>query len=161
MTPILLQDFTRDAVGNITKLYRGDLPATVYYEYDKNYRLTKETWQDTDTPPNTLYAFEYNYDNADNREQAEILGDAVYYEYENGNNRLTKEFNETQGETTYYGYDNRGNIIRKKKGTDDTYYYYDSRNLMTEAVLPTAASYFVYNALGERVRKLESSGSVY
>jgi len=109
----------------------------------------------------SLYAYEYNYDRVGNRTSLVANGTPTYYTY-NAANELLHEV--TPGvETAYYSYDGRGNQTQRSVlGGETTYYSYNSRNLITridstqEGFTPNT---FGYNALGQRIRITDSTGT--
>jgi len=158
-TPICTFEFTRDPNGNITKSLRED-SSCWYYEYDGLQRLTKAEWKDDQGA--SLYGYEYQYDKVGNRSHLLSNGSDTYYTY-NPANELTVE--ETPGvETAYYTYDGRGNQIQRSVlGGHTTYFEYNSRNLITriDSTDPafTTPNTFAYNGLGQRVQKVDSTGT--
>jgi len=158
-TVICSFDFERDPNGNILTSERED-GSCWYYEYDGMQRLTGAAWKDGAT---SLYAYEYGYDRVGNRAQIVANGESTYYSY-NPANELTHEV--TLGaETVYYAYDGRGNQTeRRVLGGETTYFGYNSRNLLTTITSTDpafTANYFEYNALGQRIRKTDSTGTTY
>jgi len=124
-------------------------------------RLTGAEWRDDEG--GRLYAYEYGYDKVGNRVSLVYNGEVTYYSY-NPANELTHEVT-LGGETVYYSYDGRGNQTeRRVLGGDTLYFEYDSRNLITR-IDSTEAGFtpntFAYNALGQRIRKTDSTGTTY
>jgi YD repeat-containing protein len=151
-------EFARDANGNITRSLRED-GSCWYYAYDGLQRLTRADWKDAGGA--TLYAFEYAYDKVGNRLRFAQNGVSTYYSY-NEANELVSEV--TPGvETAYYTYDGRGNqITRSVLAGHTTYFSYNSRNLVSgiSNTDPTfTPNYFEYNALGQRIKKVDSTGT--
>jgi len=151
--------FERDPNGNITSSLRED-GSCWYYEYDGMQRLTGAAWKDGAT---SLYAYEYGYDRVGNRVSLVYNGEVTYYSY-NPANELTHEVT-LGGDTVYYSYDGRGNQTeRSVLGGETLYFEYDSRNLVTridsteDGFTPNA---FGYSALGQRIRKTDSTGTTY
>ena len=143
--------YERDAVGNPLSIERED-GYTVYYDYDARHQLTAERHLDG----GEVYAWEWDYDAAGNREYQVFNGEATYYEYNAANELLTET---TGGETTYYDYDACGNTTAKQEPTGVTYYHWDHENLMTRLDLPDGGhSYFAYDADSKRVSKRDSEG---
>ena len=60
-------EYQRDGCGNPTRILRDDA-CVVHYEYDDTSQLTKETHRDTQGQ--TVYAWEWDYDQAGNRSTA-------------------------------------------------------------------------------------------
>jgi RHS repeat-associated protein len=150
-------EFTRDANGNITRSLRED-GSCWYYDYDGLQRLHKAEWKDAGGA--TLYAFTYNYDKVGNRTSLLAGGQVTCYSY-NAANELIKEL--CDGQTVSYAYDGRGNCIRRTvEGGHTTYFAYNSRNLLT-AITSTDPAFtpnaFEYNALGQRIKKVDSTGT--
>ncbi|MEA3401437.1 MAG: hypothetical protein U9R79_09390 [Armatimonadota bacterium] len=144
--------YERDEVGNPLSIERED-GYTVYYEYDGKHQLIAETHVDGGE---TVYAWEWDYDAAGNREFQVFNGEATYYEYKAANELLTET---TGGETTYYEYDACGNTTVKQEPTGTTYYHWDHENLMTRLDLPDGGhTYFAYDADSKRVSKRDSDG---
>jgi RHS repeat-associated protein len=125
---------------------------TVYYDYDAKHQLTGERHLDGEE----VYAWEWDYDAAGNREHQVFNGEATYYEYNAANELLT----ETTGEeTTYYDYDACGNTTVKQEPSGTTYYRWDHENLMTRLDLPDGGhNYFAYDADSKRVSKRDADG---
>ncbi|RLC61592.1 MAG: hypothetical protein DRI48_10585, partial [Chloroflexi bacterium] len=149
--------FTRDANGNILTSLRED-GSCWYYEYDGLQRLHKAEWKNAGG--STLYAFTYNYDKVGNRTSLLADGQVTCYSC-NAANELVEE--DCDGQTVYYGYDGRGNCIRRTvAGGHTTYFAYNSRNLLT-AITSTDPAFtpntFEYNALGQRIKKVDSTGT--
>jgi YD repeat-containing protein len=149
---------TRGLNGNITRSLRED-GSCWYYAYDGLQRLTAADWKDAGGA--TLYAFEYEYDKVGNRLRFAQNGVSTYYSY-NEANELVSEV--TPGsETAYYAYDGRGNQIRRSVlAGHTTYFTYNSRNLVSGIwnTDPTfTPNYFEYNALGQRIKKVDSTGT--
>jgi len=149
--------FTRDPNGNILTSARED-GSCWYYEYDGVQRLTGAAWKDGAT---SLYAYEYGYDRVGNRVSLVYNGEVTYYSY-NPANELTHEVS-LGGDTVYYSYDGRGNQTeRTVLAGETTYFAYNSRNLLT-TITSTDPSLtpntFEYNALGQRTKKSDSTGT--
>jgi len=158
-TAICTFEFTRDPNGNILTSLRED-DSCWYYEYDGLQRLTAAEWKDDEGA--SLYAYEYDYDKVGNRSHLLSNGSHTYYSY-NPANELTVE--ETPAvETVYYTYDGRGNQTQRSVlGGYTTYFEYNSRNLITriDSTDPafTTPNTFEYNGLGQRVQKVDSTGT--
>ena len=157
-SPICSFAFTRDANGNILTSLRED-DSCWYYDYDGLQRLTQAAWKDDQGA--SLYGYEYNYDKVGNRASLVANGVSTYYSY-NEANELTDEVT-LGGETVYYTYDGRGNQThRSVLGGETLYFDYNSRNLITridsteDGFTPNT---FEYNALGQRIKKVDSTGS--
>jgi YD repeat-containing protein len=151
-------EFARDANGNITRSLRQDASCW-YYDYDGLQRLTGADWKDAGG--STLYAFEYEYDKVGNRLRFAQNGVSTYYSY-NEANELVSEV--TPGsDTAYYAFDGRGNQIRREVlGGNTLYFEYNSRNLITSICSTDPCftpNYFEYNGLGQRVKKVHSTGT--
>jgi YD repeat-containing protein len=157
-TPISTWEFSRDSNGNVLSALRED-GSCWYYEYDGLQRLTSADWRNSGG--STLYGYEYQYDKAGNRTSIVANGEATYYSY-NAANELT--YRETLGgEQVYYAYDGRGNRLKKQVLSGHTQYFaYDARNLLTTVTSTDpsfTANYFEYNALGQRVKATDSTGT--
>jgi YD repeat-containing protein len=151
-------EFARDPNGNITRSLREDASCW-YYDYDGLQRLTAADWKDAGG--STLYAFEYAYDKVGNRLRFAQNGVSTYYWYNEANELLNEVI--PGAETAYYTYDGRGNqITRSVLGGHTTYFGYNSRNLISSisSTDPTfTPNYFEYNALGQRIKKVDSTGT--
>ena len=151
--------FARDPNGNITQSLREDASCW-YYAYDGLQRLTAAEWKDSGGV--SLYAFEYAYDKVGNRTHIVANGLATYYSY-NAANELTLEETPDASETIYYIYDGRGNQTQRQVlGGQTLYFDYNSRNLVSGIwnTDPTfTPNYFEYNALGQRIKKVDSTGT--
>jgi hypothetical protein len=111
----------------------------------------------------SLYAYEYQYDKVGNRSYLNYNNEHTYYTY-NEANELTLEV-PLGGDLVYYTYDGRGNQVQRKVlGGDTTYFSYNSRDLVT-AIDSTASgfttNYFEYNALGQRTKMVDSTGTTH
>jgi RHS repeat-associated protein len=152
--------FTRDANGNITRSLRED-DSCWYYEYDGLQRLTAAEWKAGGG--SSLYAFEYQYDKVGNRVSLVYNGTPTYYSY-NAANELTVR--ETIGDDTlYYAYDGRGNQVKRQTlGGHTQYFAYNARDLVSRVTSTDPSftpNYFEYNALGERVKITDSTGTTF
>jgi len=152
-------DFTHDPNANILTSLRED-GSCWYYHYDGMQRLTKAEWKDGGT---LLYGYQYNYDKVGNRVSMILDGETVCCYSYNACNELTDELGD-QGEVDY-AYDGRGNQVeRKVLGGETLYFEYDSRSLITridsteDGFTPNT---FGYSALGQRMRKTDSTGTTY
>ena len=146
-------EYTRDRTGNPLSILRED-GSCVYYEYDLNQQLTKET--QTDDLGAAVYAWEWDYDRAGNRLWQTFNGEATYYTYNAGNELLTET---TDGVTTYYEYDRNGNQTAKDGPDGTTVFHYDFENLLRQIDLPDGAhNYFTYDADSKRKSVADSSG---
>ncbi|MBT3209769.1 MAG: hypothetical protein HN704_12715 [Bacteroidetes bacterium] len=184
----ILQDinYTYDAVGNITEI-EDDAQQTHYYSnsvvepkgkyyYDALYRLTKATGRELSSlampshtdfvnnlaVPNTAsnamqnYTQEYTYDELGNINQMKSVGDWTRdYYYETANNRLKNHDNQTD----VYDYDEHGNCTEMPHLPDLVWDYKDELKEVTLDASNNKA-YYVYDAGGERVRKVVDKGSV-
>jgi len=151
-------EFTRDPNGNITKSLRED-GSCWYYAYDGLQRLTGAHWKTGAGA--SIYAYEYGYDKVGNRLHIVENGTPTYYQY-NAANELVHEVT-PGGEIAYYTFDGRGNQTQRKVlGGDTTYFAYNSRNLLTriDSTKPGfTPNTFKYNALGQRIEKVDSTGT--
>ncbi|MCF8374610.1 MAG: RHS repeat-associated core domain-containing protein [Bacteroidales bacterium] len=175
-----------NAVGNITEI-QDSAQQTFYYSnsviaprgkywYDALYRLTKATGRelaslaipsDTDfinnlAVPNTAsnamqnFTQEYSYDELGNIEQMKSVGDWTRdYYYETANNRLKNHDNQTD----VYAYDEHGNCKEMPHLPELVWDYKDELKEVTLNASNHKAHY-VYDASGERVRKVVDKGSV-
>jgi RHS repeat-associated protein len=151
--------FTRDSNGNILTSLRED-DSCWYYEYDGLQRLAAADWKDGAT---SLYAFAYDYDKVGNRVSLVYNGTPTYYSY-NAANELTVR--ETIGDDTlYYAYDGRGNQVKRQTlGGHTQYFAYNARDLVSRVTSTDPSftpNYFEYNALGERVKITDSTGTTF
>jgi YD repeat-containing protein len=159
-TTILSFAFTRDANGNITRSDRED-GSYWTYGYDGLQRLTSAVWKDSSHA--VLHSYAYEYDKIGNRTRLVADGVETVYTY-NAANELIKE-EVTGGDTTYYTYDGRGNQVQKMVVGGHTWNYtYNSRDLITK-IDSTESGFtpneFEYNALGQRTRITDSTGTTY
>jgi Rhs family protein len=123
--------------------------SVVTYEYDDNYRLTRETR--TGTNP---YDNKYQYDAVGNRTSMDRDGVVTAYTYD-ANDRL-----QSAGAFTHV-YDDNGNTISKTDGVDLTTYSYDYENRLINSLDPSGVSTtYTYDPLGNRVRKVDGAGTV-
>ncbi|MCF8374255.1 MAG: hypothetical protein K9H64_21720 [Bacteroidales bacterium] len=102
------------------------------------------------------YTQEYKYDELGNIEQMRSVGDWTRdYYYETPNNRLKNHDNQTD----VYDYDEHGNCIEMPHLPELSWDYKDE---LKEVTLNASnhKAYYVYDASGERVRKVVDKGSV-
>jgi len=151
-------EFTRDANGNIVRSLREDASCW-YYGYDGLQRLTCAEWKDSGG--GSLYAYQYFYDKVGNRTSLIANGQSSCCYTYNEANELTHELDGT--DEIDYTYDGRGNqVTRTVQGGYTTYFAYNSRNLITAIWSDDPAftpNYFAYNALGQRIQKVDSTGT--
>jgi len=153
MSVISSFEYARDENGNPVSIVRED-GYIVYYEYDAKNQLTSELQRDDEEQD--VYAYEWDYDAAGNREYQTFNTVTTYYEY-NAANELTEET--TGADTTYYYYDHSGNTVAKQEAAGATYCQYDHENLMTRTDFADAShNYFAYDADSKRVEKRDSEG---
>jgi len=153
MSVISSFDYVRDANANPVSIVRED-GCVVYYEYDAKNQLTSELQRDDQGQD--VYAYEWDYDAAGNREYQTFNTVTTYYEYDVAN-ELTEET--TGADTTYYYYDHSGNTTAKQEPAGTTYYQYDHENLMTRIdFADDSHNYFAYDADSKRVEKRDSEG---
>ena len=146
-------EYTPDRTGDPLSILRED-GSCVYYEYDLNQQLTRET--QTDDTGAVVYAWEWDYDRAGNRTWQQFNGVDTYYTY-NAGNELTVEI--TDGVPTYYEFDRNGNQTVKDGPDGTTLFHYDFENLLRQIDLPDGAhNYFTYDADSKRVSAADSGG---
>ena len=185
----VLQDlnYTYDPVGNITRI-TDDAQQTFYfdnkviaptgnYTYDALYRLTNATGRElkalampthTDFANNIAlpnpaanamqnYTQQYTYDQLGNIQRMQSKGFwARDYYYDNNNNRLLNH----DGRTDVYDYDEHGNTTAMPHLPEMVW---DYAGRLKEATLNASRdkAYYVYDASGERVRKvIEKTGGI-
>lgn len=118
--------YTLDAAGNRIAVEEAG-GRRVDYEYDRSYRLLRETISESGGSQRTI---DYAYDLAGNRlERKDSSGATTTYEYDE-NDQLIRETTGTVVST--YEYDANGSLTRKVLSTgDQTAYTYDSLGRMT------------------------------
>jgi RHS repeat-associated protein len=154
--------FENDLLGRRTKKIQPDSTYELF-EYDNNGNLTKHTNYENKIT-------NYNYDGL-NRITNEVYDDTqynVYYEYDNGQNALTRltKIQDKSG-STEYKYNNLGLITEEKKTLDGqtyvTAYTYDNTGLLQNISYPqvqgqnTDVSY-TYDEL-YRIQAIKLNGS--
>ena len=119
---------------------------TVSYEYDRLYRLTKETVTENATTKTTSYT----YDATSNRTSKTENGIITNYTY-NNLNQLTAETGVT------YEYDLNGNRTKKTEGMKTTSYTFDEMNHLIRATVQEGQNVGVeeykYDWQGNRIEK--------
>jgi RHS repeat-associated protein len=140
-------EFTLGLAGNRIKI-KENTGRIVDYEYDKTYKLLKET---ITYQGQTASEISYAYDNVGNRLSMTSNGTTVNYTYDK-NNRLILEDSNT------YTYDNNGNIILKAGTGETVSYFYDYNNGLKSAVTTNEAGTLTveynYDIDGIRVEKI-------
>ena len=187
-SPIATLAYQYDAAGNVTRLeWDDDLDnantwnlqsgrATITYQYDDLYRLTREYCSPGSNSHRRQYGDEYWYDavgnrtkmryyNVDHQEEVwdEELQDWVWvtspaweetsYQYSSRNELTRTTFEGT--DDTIYTYDLRGNLT--KKGS--TEYYWDGQDHLTKVGKGGTTTQYKYDLLGRRVGKKVGSGA--
>jgi len=154
---------TYDADGKITQVDSGGLKT---YAYDDAFRITGIT--DTVTPANS---WTYGYDSLDRLTGGVSSGTTRGWSYDANGNRLT----ETGTAPSTYTVSSSNNRITAISGNlPRTYAYdavgnttgyagvafsYDNRGRMTSASYGGNSATYVYNALGQRIRRVGPSGT--
>ena len=133
--------YGRNAAGQILRIEReGDL--AIYYSYDNIDRLVEENWRRKSTNAQ-IYAFTYQYDNANNRlamrreTTAGTEFESAYYSYADDNS-LTKRRVQNSGIDTYFYYDRNGALTEYVEGSNTTYFTYHPNQLITRIKPPVA-----------------------
>jgi len=163
--PGLREVYTYDDVGNLNELSTGT--NLVEFIYDDFYRLESidnlgyydYTSEDVDFLLNSIG---YDYDNVGNRESRDVTGsgedfndiiwDVSSYSY-GQDNRL-----DSDGLCEYY-YDEVGSLISKECDGEITSYEYLANSMLKSVVGPGVNLEFVYNPLGNRIRKIDNLDS--
>jgi YD repeat-containing protein len=142
-TPVLSEDYTYDANGNITQV--TDLaggPRTKVFGYDALNRLSS-------AQATGLWGTEsYTYDPLNNLRTRITGGQTLTYNYD-ASNRLGSI---SGGTGSTFVYDNRGNVINKNGAN----LVFDQKNQLTQ--IPGYGDY-AYDAAGRRVMKTSSTGA--
>lgn len=130
----------------------------VSYEYDRLYRLTKESISDPNDPTNDGRVTEYELNALGNRlRRIDSLEGETTYTY-NQNNQLLTEIRR-QGDVIeqniVYSYDDNGNLLSKTvNDTAITTYRWNDQNRPVEVELPNGDSIsFVYDTAGIQVSR--------
>jgi RHS repeat-associated protein len=144
-------DYTRDAKGRITKIFR-EATYTTYCNYDGNDRLASEVWTTVGTKPKEVYGFRYGYDLAGNRTKALVNGSATYYFYDRANQLTVKGTTSAYASPTYYLYDKNGSLANVVPSSGAaTYYAYNPAGLVARILWQDASStYFFYDGQLQR-----------
>ena len=159
----LIKEETKDKDGTILAKYVytlgksgerikiEELDTTTTYEYDKLYRLTKETISEGASTK----TYEYTYDAVGNRLTKVEDGITTNYEY-NNLNQLVKE---TAGDVVIkYSYDKNGNLILKENGTEKTNYTFNAQNRLIRTTIQNGADVAIesyeYDYAGNRTKKI-------
>ena len=142
-------DYTLGPAGNRKKIveHNGDV---CEYEYDKLYRLTRES-----RTGDNAYWIEYTYDAFGNRTEMNTGGMTTTYTYDH-NDRLLSESGPAG--ITSYSWDDNGNMTGKDKPDEDWVYdwNHDNKMVVAEKDGVLAASYS-YDFRGERIHKATAS----
>jgi YD repeat-containing protein len=163
--------------GNVTKVVLDDQltscgDATLLYEYDDVYRLTKEQCVAAEGSARPPYAMEYGYDAVGNRTQFRRTdqwypnGNTYTYDY-SPRNELTKESDAGNGYSWQFDYDLRGNLTKKSYSRSDNIvwtYGWSSDDALTTVTYSLGGVVqrqvaFKYDALGRRVAKKVDGGA--
>lgn len=143
--------YTRDNVGNITAITDNlDPSKTKTYQYDALYRLTQATG-----PWGTL---QYSYDPVGNRLTENSIAEVTNYSY-----TANKLMSSTGAKAFNFTYDNNGNTVSENQ---KTYIYNQNQRLIkvtdTRTGTDTAVlGEYLYNANGQRVKKVTSGKTTY
>jgi YD repeat-containing protein len=137
--------------------------ATVSYQYDDLYRLTREYCSPGSNSYRREYGYEYWYDAVGNRTKMRfynVYHDPVWneeteqydytptwetttYQY-SSRNELTKTYEDASDTTTTFSYDLRGNLT-KRGGTE---YYWDSQDRLTKVYDGSKTVQYKYDLMG-------------
>ena len=155
-------DYTFDNVGNRTRITEapeagessGDYTD---FTYDGSYRLRTETRKNSSG--SRIYAYEYQYDESDNRTAKILTNSAVgspkTYTYLYGDNNMLNSVGGAVSGTFHY--DPYGNQTSRSIG--GWTYGYDSRNQMTSATKTGTSISIKYDPLGRRIERVGPSGT--
>jgi YD repeat-containing protein len=142
-----------DPAGNCLVVTEAD-GTRVSWAYDSINRLTRDL-----RSGGNGYALTYTYDPMGNRLSKREGGSPTTYAYDLADELLTEA---SSLGTTTHSYDRNGNQIRKvAPGSALTTLAWDFENRLVSALLPTGIrNTFTYNADGQRVQKVDSSGTI-
>jgi RHS repeat-associated protein len=132
-------DYTIGPAGNVTGITNNlDSNRNQTFTYDDLYRLTGATG---------IYgSISHTYDNADNRLTKTIGGQTDTYSYVAGTNKLGEI---TGANPMTFGYDANGNTTGMGARTLN----YNLNNRLIQVVEGTVLADYVYNGLGQRIKK--------
>lgn len=158
--------YTLDALGNCLRMENSD--NTTVYAYDSLYQVTKVKYPDG-------REVDYKYDSMGNRLSAissTVFGGRLLQSFV----KVAANLGFLRGKTSYsydseghliragnigFEYDKDGNLIEKRSGDGTTRYFYDVDNRLVRIDYPNGThSEYVYDALGRRVVKTDTSGEI-
>jgi RHS repeat-associated protein len=144
--------YAYDGVGNKRRVVEAS-GARVTWAYDKTYQLMNEQRSGSNS-----YNITYTYDKVGNR-LVMINGGVRTTSVYDAANELTKSL--ATGGTTTYTYDLNGNQLSiLTPASQRTTNIWDYENRLIQASLPSGViDRFAYNADGQRVQKIDSSGT--
>ena len=145
-------NYAYNGVGNRTQVAEanGDV---VTFGYDPTYQLTNERRSGANS-----YNISYVYDPVGNRTQLVNGGAVTTNTYNAGNELVTSQ---TSSGVTTSSYDGSGNLLTSQApGNQWTTNTWDAENRLTQVALPSAiVNSFTYNGDGQRVQKIDSTGT--
>lgn len=168
-------DATGMADPHLARLLAEGNALVRHFEYDPLYRLRSATGRECDLPPAAppwedrprctdltrarLYTEQYQYDLADNLERLQhrsgSSGFTRSFTLAAGNNRLATA---KIGATDFaYGYDANGNLLQENSSRHFEWDYSDRMRVyhtQADAAEPSVHAHYLYNAGGQRVKKL-------
>jgi len=137
-----------DTKNNIRKMTNSQVSnLTQTFTYDNESRLNSVV---SNSGNHT-----YGYDKVGNRKNHTASGLTESLTYSTANNQLTKVT--SNGSQNVVSYNGNGQIISKGGAT----FYYNSENRLSSHVKSSVTTSFVYNALGQRVRKSGANGTTH
>ena len=146
---VLKHNYALDEAGNITSLTSGyGIVKNRSFSYDSRSRLS--TVSNNSTPTES-----YGYDANGNRITQTLGGTSTAYQYTASANRLQAKAVGGGSWSYDWAYDNSGNQITK---ATDTFVYGDE-NRLSRHTQSGANTDYLYNALGQRVKKTGPGGT--
>jgi RHS repeat-associated protein len=145
-------NYTYNPAGNRTRVVEVD-GSVVTWTYDPTYQLTSEQRSGVNS-----YNITYQYDPVGNRTLLLNSGAPTTYVYNAANELST---NQASAGVTTYAFDGDGNLLTSvAPGNQITTNTWDGENRLTQVALPSGvADTFTYNGDGQRVQKLDSTGT--